>query len=138
MQKELQFDTYLGFKPFHAKHLRLSLKRNFANLKFRLVFNGTSLLVMVENAGKADIMQFRAFIEGFLAARELLVDDVEEMIENPDAQFPRLIAEAEAAGAFNDEVVDRLVEEMDLDPSQIGGIIEMAQNIYELNKQELA
>lgn len=47
-------------------------------------------------------------------------------------QFPRLIAEAEAAGAFTPEVLDAMAESMDLTPEDICEIIDRAQETWEL------
>lgn len=46
--------------------------------------------------------------------------------ENNGIQFPRLIAELEAAAAFTPEVLDALSASMDLEPSEVHELIERA------------
>ena len=47
-------------------------------------------------------------------------------------QFPRLIAELDAAGAFTPEVMRDLQESMDLTPDEIGELIERANAAWEV------
>lgn len=47
--------------------------------------------------------------------------------ENNSIQFPRLIAELEAAGAIHSGVIDALCESMDLAPNNIAELIDRAQ-----------
>lgn len=54
--------------------------------------------------------------------------------EDDNVQFPRLIAELEAAGAFTDEVVDMLCDSMDLARSSIDELIERADDAWERAK----
>jgi phosphoglycolate phosphatase-like HAD superfamily hydrolase len=54
---------------------------------------------------------------------------------NNAIQFPRLIAEAEAAGLFadNPEGFKALCESMDLEPGEVCEIIDRAQDVYAAN-----
>lgn len=47
-------------------------------------------------------------------------------------QFPRFIAEAEAAGAFTPEVLSMMAESMDLDADEVCEIIDRAQETWAL------
>lgn len=51
--------------------------------------------------------------------------------DNDAIQFPRLIAELEAAGAFTDKMMDALAVEMDLSWDEISQIIDRAQHKFE-------
>lgn len=53
-----------------------------------------------------------------------------------DIQFPRLIAELEAAGAFTRSVMTDLRESMDLTDSDISELIDRAQYEWERVKAE--
>lgn len=54
--------------------------------------------------------------------------------ERDAIQFPRLIAELEAVGAFTDEVLSALAAEMDLEIEDIGELVERAQAAWEQEK----
>lgn len=49
-------------------------------------------------------------------------------------QFARLISEMEAAGAFTEDVINTLCNEMDLEPQQIGELVDRAQQEWEKAK----
>jgi len=49
-------------------------------------------------------------------------------------QFPRLIAELEAAGAFTNQVTQELCENMDLTVDEISEIVDRAQDEWEAIK----
>ena len=51
----------------------------------------------------------------------------DENWNNNAIQFPRLLAELQAAGAFTNAVINSLTDSMDLDPSQVFEIIDRAQ-----------
>lgn len=51
--------------------------------------------------------------------------------ERNEYQFPRFIAEAEAAGAFTNAVIDEMAGSMDLDTDDVLDIIDRAQNEWE-------
>jgi hypothetical protein len=55
----------------------------------------------------------------------------EEMMKNPwkdnSVQFPRLIAEAAASGAFTESVLQEMSDSMDLPKHEIGQLIDRAQ-----------
>lgn len=57
--------------------------------------------------------------------------------ENNDIQFPRLIAEAEAVGAFPGRILKALAKEMDLVVEEVGEIIDRAQNEWQRIKDNL-
>jgi hypothetical protein len=50
---------------------------------------------------------------------------------NNNIQFPRLIAELEAAGAFTPNILSKLCVEMDLTEDEIGEIVDRAQMEWE-------
>lgn len=56
--------------------------------------------------------------------------------ENDAIQFPRLIAELEAAGAFTADVMTSLCDSMDLDPSNINELVDRAQTKWEKVKSK--
>lgn len=51
--------------------------------------------------------------------------------EDNGIQFPRLIAELEAAAAFTPEVLDALASSMDLEPSEVHELIERAVSSWD-------
>lgn len=53
-----------------------------------------------------------------------------------DVQFPRLIAELEAAGVFSADLMDSLSNEMDLTTEEISQLIWRAQDEWEKVKNE--
>lgn len=55
-----------------------------------------------------------------------------------EIQFPRLIAEIEAAGIFTPENIELLSESMDLSQSQIIEIVDRAQSQWDAIKQATA
>ena len=54
-----------------------------------------------------------------------------------EVQFPRLIAELEAAGAFTDEVMNNLCNSMDLAVSDISQLVDRAQVKWEKLKEKI-
>lgn len=54
---------------------------------------------------------------------------------NDSIQFPRLIAELMAAGAFTPEVISSLCDQMDLDADQIDEVIDRAQTVWDHIKE---
>lgn len=50
---------------------------------------------------------------------------------NNEIQFPRLIAELEATGAFTNEVISNLAESMDLRIDDVCNLIDRAQTEWE-------
>ena len=54
--------------------------------------------------------------------------------ENNEIQFARLIAEAEAAGAFQPNIVESMAASMDLEPSNVYILIDRAQQAFEDHK----
>ncbi len=52
-------------------------------------------------------------------------------------QFPRLIEEAQAAGAFTNEVIHAMADSMDLTPQEIYEILERARKKWEGEKGKL-
>lgn len=55
---------------------------------------------------------------------------------NNDIQFPRLIAELDAVGAFGDEyMMDWLCDSMDLDREQIIEVVERASQVWDNIKE---
>lgn len=61
---------------------------------------------------------------------------VEKWFDN-SIQFPRLIAELEAAGAFTDEVYRELSESMDLPDDRISELVDRAQVEWQKAKAKL-
>jgi hypothetical protein len=57
--------------------------------------------------------------------------------EDDGIQFPRLIAEMEACGAFTPRVLDDLCESMDLDTGDIAELVDRAQTAWETIKSTL-
>jgi hypothetical protein len=55
--------------------------------------------------------------------------------ENNAIQFPRLIAELEASGAFTQEICATLCESMDLDMDDLDNLVTRAQDIWEEIKE---
>ena len=51
--------------------------------------------------------------------------------ENDAVQFPRLIAEAEAAGAFTDDVLSDMADSMDLEVAQVVELVSRAQERWD-------
>ncbi len=49
-------------------------------------------------------------------------------------QFPRLLAELEAVGAFTPEVVKGLCDSMDITEEELGDLIDRAQEEWEIIK----
>lgn len=58
-------------------------------------------------------------------------DDPNKNWKRDDIQFPRLIAELEAVGAFTPRVMKSLRESMDLENEDIGDIVSRAQVVWE-------
>jgi predicted dinucleotide-utilizing enzyme len=52
-------------------------------------------------------------------------------------QFPRVIAEAEAAGAFTPDVMEKMAEGMDLMVCDVVDLIDRAQNVWDKQKEQL-
>lgn len=50
---------------------------------------------------------------------------------NDAIQFPRLIEEAQAAGAFTDDVVSAMADSMDLQPAQVNELIDRARKAWD-------
>lgn len=57
--------------------------------------------------------------------------------KNDTIQFARLIIEAELAGVFTSEVLDKLKEQMDLELVNIYEIIERAQIVFDKSVSEI-
>lgn len=57
--------------------------------------------------------------------------------KNNKIQFPRLIAELEAIGAFNEETLHNLADSMDLTPDEVCELIDRAQNEWDKIKDSL-
>ena len=55
--------------------------------------------------------------------------------ENDAFQFPRLIAEAEQAGVFTDEVIDTLCCSMDWTADELTSLLDRAQAQWDAIKQ---
>lgn len=56
--------------------------------------------------------------------------------KNNSIQFPRLIEEAQAAGAFTDEVIDAMCESMNLEKSELFELMERARIEWERIKNK--
>jgi hypothetical protein len=55
----------------------------------------------------------------------------DENWNNNAIQFPRLLAELQAAGVFTTSVVNDVADSMDLDPSQVFEIVDRAQYAWD-------
>lgn len=53
-----------------------------------------------------------------------------------DIQFPRLIEEAQAAGAFTAEVIDMMAESMDLTSHEVVELLDRAQAVWDRIKAD--
>lgn len=51
--------------------------------------------------------------------------------ERDDMQFPRVIEEAQAAGAFTEEVLDAMCASMDLERPDLEGLLDRARVVWE-------
>jgi len=60
-----------------------------------------------------------------------------DLWDNNKLQFGRLIAELEATGAFTEEVLDKLCNEMDLTVPDICCCIERAQQLWDETKERV-
>jgi hypothetical protein len=80
-------------------------------------------------------------LEGLRKARTLIsmkgIKMKKPLWEVSSIQFPRLIAELEAAGAFTDEVYKDLCESMDLTVDEVVELVDRAQNEWDRIKQNL-
>lgn len=56
--------------------------------------------------------------------------------EDDTIQFPRLIEEAQVAGAFTDEVIRNMAEVMDLEVADVVELLERARRKWEAVKSE--
>lgn len=61
--------------------------------------------------------------------------DYEFNWENNSIQFPRLIEEAQAAGAFTNEVLHDMADSMDLPISDIHELMERARVVWKKRKE---
>ena len=58
--------------------------------------------------------------------------------QDDNLQFPRLLAELEAIGAFADDaLLRRVAEEMDLEPDEVLELVSRAQAKWDTTKQSL-
>jgi hypothetical protein len=71
-----------------------------------------------------------------LAAAGIAAVPVSPLDDN-GLQFPRLIAEAYAAGAFEPDTVAAMAESMDLEPAEVHALIIRAENEFERLKGQL-
>lgn len=62
--------------------------------------------------------------------------DNEKNWKNNGIQFPRLIAELEAAGAFTPRVMKELRASMDLSTHEISSVVDRAQGIWDAIKNK--
>lgn len=76
----------------------------------------------------------RSPIDKFRVGATLFIDM--DNWKNNSIQFPRLIAELEANGAFTGEVIDSLCESMDLTPSDVIELVDRAQTEWESFKRK--
>jgi hypothetical protein len=65
------------------------------------------------------------------------VGSPDENWNNDAIQFPRFIAEAEAAGAFTNEVIKEMRDSMDLNLQQLLEILERAQRTWDNIKAKI-
>ena len=65
-----------------------------------------------------------------------LKNNMDKNWKNDSIQFPRLIAELEALGAFTPSVMEILREEMDLTNLEICCLIDRAQSKWEAKKKK--
>jgi energy-converting hydrogenase A subunit M len=56
---------------------------------------------------------------------------------NNAIQFPRFIEEAQAAGAFTNDVIEQMAQSMDLDVEEVQEIMERARKIWESIKGKM-
>lgn len=61
--------------------------------------------------------------------------DPNKNFDNNDIQFPRLISELQAAGAFTPEIVKTLEDSMDLGEAKIFEIVERSDKVWERIKE---
>ena len=57
--------------------------------------------------------------------------------DNDEIQFARLIAEAEAAGAFSYNVLEDMAESMDLSSTEVATLIDRAQSKFDKVKNQM-
>jgi hypothetical protein len=65
-----------------------------------------------------------------------IAKDPQKNWENDEIQFPRLIEEAQAAGAFTAEVIDDMAKAMDLPHEDIEELLERAADKWEAIKDQ--
>jgi len=77
----------------------------------------------------------------FVRLKGRTLDIPAEASDSPDAnwakdtiQFPRFIEEAQAAGAFTDDVIDRMSASMDLTREQVQELMDRAASTWEMIK----
>jgi len=69
-------------------------------------------------------------------AKQIVVSkDPNKNFDNNDIQFPRLISELQAAGAFTPGVVKALEDSMDLGEAKIFEIVERSDKVWEWIKE---
>lgn len=76
-----------------------------------------------------------AFCHPVECAITTLAKDPDENWRNNEIQFPRLIAELEASGAFTKRVLTELRNNTDLQQDQLDEIIERAVNVWDNIKE---
>lgn len=59
-----------------------------------------------------------------------------DLWQDNSIQFPRLIAELEACGAFTPQVLRDLAESMDLSQTELSELVTRAQAVWESKKQQ--
>lgn len=72
-----------------------------------------------------------------ISSSNVVAIDLRVCWKNTMLQMARLIAEAEAAGAFSDKVMQDLQESMDLGEADISQLIDEAQRIFDTVKGEI-